>query len=142
MDFAFVIARKEALDCRNALSEKLVKKSLGWVTASGYINLWKEMHDAEEALIGIMPREVVVADAIYDEMRIQDSKIDNSDELLRKLRLAVSTLDPSAKAYLQPSATSTQGASGTSSAVPVSMGAVSDMLERQGRSILREVRHA
>ena len=29
----------------------------------------------EEALIDMMPREVVVADAIYDEMRIQDSKI-------------------------------------------------------------------
>ena len=94
-DVAFMMASKEALDCRNALSKKLVKKSLGWVTASGYINLWKEMHDAEEALIDTMPREVVVADAIYDEMRIQDSKIDNSDELLRKLRLAVSTLDPS-----------------------------------------------
>jgi hypothetical protein len=141
-DVAFIMASKEALDCRNAISKKLVKKSLGWVTASGYINLWKEMHDAEEALIDIMPREVVVADAIYDEMRIQDSKIDNSDELLRKLRLAVSTLDPQAKAYLQPSQTSTQGAGATLAAGPVSTGAVSDVLELQGRSILREVRHA
>jgi len=89
-----------------------------------------------------MPREVVVADAIYDEMRIQDSKIDNSDELLRKLRLAVSTLDQSAKSYLQPSPTSTQGASAIPSAAPVSTGAVSDVSEMQGRSILREVRHA
>src|SRR5438270_4628412 len=110
MDFAFVIARKEALDCRNALSKKLVKKSLGWVTASGYINLWKEMHDAEEALIDIMPREIVVADAIYDEMRIQESKIDKSDEVLSKLRLTVSWLDPSAKTNIQPAPTSTQGA--------------------------------
>ncbi len=141
-DVAFVMASKEALDCRNALSKKLVKKSPGWVTASGYINLWKEMHDAEEALIGMMPREVVVADAIYDEMRIQDSKIDNSDELLRKLRLAVSTLDPSAKGYLQSSPTSTQGASAIPSAAPASTGAVSDVSEMQGRSILREVRHA
>src|SRR6266567_155923 len=141
-DVAFVMASKEALDCRNAISKKLVKKSVSWLTASGYINLWKEMHDAEEALIDMMPREVVVADAIYDEMRIQDSKIDNSDELLRKLRLAVSTLDPSAKSYLQPSQTSTQGASAIPSAAPVSTGTVSDVSEMQGRSILREVRHA
>ncbi len=141
-DVAFIMASKEVLDCRDAISKKLIKKSPGWVTASGYINLWKEMHDAEEALIDIMPREVVVADAIYDEMRIQDSKIDNSDELLRKLRLAVSTLDQSAKSYLQPSPTSTQGASAIPSAAPVETGAVSDVSEMQGRSILREVRHA
>ncbi|HEX6480742.1 MAG TPA: hypothetical protein VF043_18030 [Ktedonobacteraceae bacterium] len=141
-DVAFVMASKEALDCRNAISKKLVKKSLGWVTASGYINLWKEMHDAEEALIDILPREVMVADAIYDEMRIQDSKIDNSDELLRKLRLAVSTLDQSARSYLQPSQTSTQGASAIPSAAPASTATVSDVSEMQGRSILREVRQA
>jgi hypothetical protein len=141
-DLTFVMASKEALDCCNAITKKLVKKSIAWLTASGYINLWKEMHDAEEALIDIMPREVVVADAIYDEMRIQDSKIDNSDELLRKLRTAVSTLDPSAKSYLQPSPASTQVASAIPSAAPVSTGAVSDMSEMQGRSILREVRHA
>ncbi len=138
---AFIMASKEALDCRNAISKKLVKKSLAWVTASGYINLWKEMHNAEEALIDLLPREVVVADAIYDEMRIQDSNIDNSDELLRKLRLAVSTLDPSAKAYLQPSPTGTQGAS-TTPAGPVETGPVSHEVEKQGRAILREVRHA
>ncbi len=141
-DVAFVMASKEALDCRNVLIKKLVKKGLAWVTASGYINLWKEMHNAEEALIDMLPHETVVADAIYDEMRIQDSKIDNSDELLRKLRLTVSTLDPSAKAYLQPPPTSTQIANTTLSAVPVATDTVSDEAEMQGRSILREVRHA
>ena len=139
---AFVMACKEVLDCRNAIIKKLVKKSLAWVAASGYINLWKELHNAEEALIDMLPPEVVVADAIYDEMRIQDSKIDNSDELLRKLRVAVSTLDPSAKAYLQPSPTSTQGASAIPSDAPIPTGAAFDVLEMQGRSILREVRHA
>jgi len=138
---AFIMACKEVLDCRNTISKRLVRKNLAWVTASGYIDLWKEMHNAEEALIDIMPREVVVADAIYDEMRIQDSKIDNSDELLRKLRLAVSTLDPSAKAYLQPPPNSVQGANGIPSAEPASTNAVSDETEIQGRSILREVRH-
>ena len=142
VDVAFRMASKEALDCRDALSMKLVRKNLAWVTASGYVNVWKELHDAEEALINIMPREIVIADAIYDEMRIQDSKIDNSDELLRKLRVAVSMLDPAAKTYLQPISTSTQEVSNTSADGQVSSGGASNELDMQGRSILREVRHA
>jgi hypothetical protein len=139
---AFAMASKEVLDCRNSISKKLGKKSLGWVTASEYINLWKEMHNAEEALIDMMPHEAVIADATYDEMRIQDSNIDNSQELLRKLRLAVSTLDPSARAYLQPPPTSTQVTNTALPGTPIETGNFSDEAEIQGRSILREVRHA
>ncbi len=122
------MATKEVLDCRNAISKKLVKKSLAWVTASGYINLWKEMHNAEEALIDVLPREVVIADALYDELRIQDSKIDTSDELLKKLRMAVTVLDPSAKAFLQ--------------SPPPDTAPTNVPSEMQARSVLREVRHA
>ncbi len=122
------IASKEVLDCRNAINKKLVKKSLAWVTATGYINLWKELHNAEEALIDVLPREVVIADALYDELRIQDSKIETSDELLKKLRMAVTVLDPSAKAFLQSPPPDT-----ASTNVPSEM---------QARSVLREVRHA
>lgn len=111
-----IMASKEALNCRNTICKKLVKRSLMWVTASGYINLWKEMHNAEAALIEIEPREIVIADALYDEMRIQGSNMQTSDELLRKLRKAVITLDPSAENYLQPSATSPQGNSSKLSA--------------------------
>ncbi len=39
---AVAMASKEVLDCRNSIYEKLRKKNLAWVTASGYINLWKE----------------------------------------------------------------------------------------------------
>jgi hypothetical protein len=139
---AFAMASKEVLDCRNTISRKLGEKSLGWVTATEYINLWKEMHNAEEALIDMMPHEIVIAEATYDEMRIQDSNIDNNEELLRKLRLAVLQLDPTAKAYLQPSPTSTQVTSTALPGIPIETGTVSDEVEIQGRSILREVRHA
>ena len=122
------IASKEVLDCRDAIRKKLVRKGLAWVTATGYINLWKEMHNAEEALIEMLPREAVIADALYDELRIQDSKIDNSDELLQRLRLGVTVLDPSVKAYLQSPPSD-----------PLPADAISD---RQARSVLREVRHA
>jgi uncharacterized membrane protein len=122
------LANKEVLDYRNTISKKLVKRSLAWVTASGYINLWKEMHNAEEALIDVLPQEAVIADALYDELRIQDSKIETGDELLKKLRIAVTILDPSVRAFLQ--------------SPPPDMVATNVTSERQARSVLREVRHA
>jgi hypothetical protein len=121
------MASKEVLDCRSAICKVLAKKSLAWVTAIGYINLWEEMHDAEEALIDMLPREAVIADALYDELRIQDSKIDTADELLKELRMAVMVLDPSAETYLQSPPSD-----------PVPAGATPE----QARSVLREVRHA
>lgn len=122
------MASKEVLDCRSTIYKELVKKSLKWVTATGYINLWQEMQNAEEALLDIMPREDVIAEALYDESRIQDSKIDTSDDLLKKLRMAVMILDPSTKVYLQTPPTDPVPTDGTS--------------EVQPRAILREVRHA
>ena len=136
------MASKEALDSRNTICKKLVKKGLGWVTAMGYITLWKEMHNAEEALIDMMPREVVIADALYDELRIQDSNIDTRDELLKKLRMAVTVLDPSAEAYLQSLPSSLQAGISAPPTAPATAGAAPVEEEMQPRSVLREVRHA
>lgn len=44
----------------------------------------------------------MIADAIYDEMRLNDSKIMNSEEWANKLRQAVKGLDSSAVSYLKP----------------------------------------
>jgi hypothetical protein len=134
------MACKEVLDCRDAICKKLVKKSLKWVTATGYINLWQEMHNAEEAMMDIVPREDVIAEALYDESRIQDSKLDTSDDLLQKLRVAVTVLDPSAKAYLQSPPTNSQGLNDLPK-VPPPTGVAPVPEEMQPRSILREVRH-
>jgi hypothetical protein len=128
---------KQVLDCRDAIRTKLGKKSLAWVTATGYINLWKEMHGAEAALIGIMPPQVIIAGALNDELRIQDSKIDTGAELLRKLRIAVPILDPSAAVYLQSLPPITQG-----EATTLSPDKVTDDIKRQARLVLREVRQA
>ena len=137
-----VLARNEALKYCDEIRKKLANKSLGWVTASGYIDLWKEVHKAESSLIDIMPRETVIANMLYDEMRIQDSKIDTSAELLRKLRIAVPILDPSAAVYLQTPPANPQGGS---SALPTGMlpiENITDDMKRQARSVLREVRQA
>jgi hypothetical protein len=135
------IARKEVLAAKNTIIKKLGERSLAWVTASGYIDLWQEMHVAEEALINVLPREDVISDALYDEMRINNSKIETNDELLDKLRRAVTVLDPKAEGYLQsPPSKLQEGINGPDTAPP-SAGLTPVEGEMQPRSVLREVRH-
>jgi uncharacterized membrane protein len=136
------MARKEVLDSETAILKKLVRRSLGWVTASGYIDLWQVMHNAEESLINVLPREDVIADALYDEMRIKDSNIDTSDALLDKLRRAVTALDPSTEAYLQSPPSKLQDGISEPPVSPAATGPAPVEGEMQPRSVLREVRHA
>jgi hypothetical protein len=68
--------------------------------ASGYINVWRLIHRIDEALIEIIPTEEVIRDALHDEMSIIGSKLDNRDDLLNNLRLAVKTFDEQAAVYL------------------------------------------
>jgi len=73
-----------------------------WVTAAGYLALWKRLHRAEEALMEIEPRTQAVADALYDEWRLQNSNMQHAVDLAADLK--------SARQYLEavaPSATST-----------------------------------
>ena len=44
-----------------------------------------------------------MAGAVYDGLRLQGSKIENSDDLLETLRQAVDIIDPGAKKYLKSS---------------------------------------
>jgi hypothetical protein len=125
---------KEVLGYRDIIYQKLIRRSQGWVTAIGYVDLWKEMHSAEAALIDVMPLKAVIAEALGDELRIQGSNIKTSEELLRKLRIAVQVLDPAAAIYLQPLSANPQGES-------ASLGvAVDETHRQQARAVLREVR--
>ncbi len=146
---AFTMASKEVKDCCTSICEKLrKKKNLAWVTASGYINLWKEMHHAEEALIDMLPRNTVVSEALDDEMRIQGSKIETSNELLDKLRGAVAVLNSSMEANHKSVPSKLQEGLNGPSAAPASTGDAPVTTEEkvadeeiQARSDLREVRH-
>jgi hypothetical protein len=124
---------KEVLEYRDAICKKLETRSQGWVTAIGYIDLWKAMHNAEVALINVMPLEAVIAEAVADELRIQDSNISASTELIRKLRLAVQVLDSKAVIYLQPLSPNLPGEA-------ESANVVTDDMKTQARAILCEVR--
>jgi hypothetical protein len=58
----------------------LKQRSTAWVLDNGYVELWNLMDSAEAALIIVASLERVVSDAVYDEMRLNDSKIVNSGE--------------------------------------------------------------
>jgi len=74
---------------------------LPWVLATGYVDLWKRLHRAEEASIEVVPVETVLAWAAFDEMRLQSSKIGDSTDLRAKLRRAAEVIDPNAIRYFK-----------------------------------------
>jgi hypothetical protein len=92
----------EVRQYRDAICLVLKQHSTYWLVGEGYIKLWRLMDNAEEALITVAPTAKVVSDAVYDEMRLNDSKIENGEEWTNKLRSAVKTLDPDAMHYLKP----------------------------------------
>ncbi len=93
---------QEALNYRNAIYLALMQRSTSWVLGNGYIEVWDLMDSAEEALISFASQAKVIGDAVYDEMRLNDSNIGNSEEWANKLRSAVKALDADAVSYLKP----------------------------------------
>ncbi len=81
-------ALAEARHHRDFVLRNLTTSGARWVLAEGYITIWKRLHRAEEALIDAEPRTDVVADALYDEWRLQGSTVEHGDVLMNQLRLA------------------------------------------------------
>jgi hypothetical protein len=107
---AVVLDRTDMSDSERVASAQaasftqLIRTELGtpgarWLLGTGYVNLWNLVHRAEQALILVEPVEDVVRVAIYDDLRLQGSQIDNSADLLVKLRLAIGRLQPEATGY-------------------------------------------
>lgn len=141
--------REEVQHYRDAIYLGLMQKSTSWILADGYIKLWDLMDSAEEALITFAPLEEVVSWAIRDEMRLNDSKIANSEEWANKLRLAVKALDPSAVNYLKPAPGIQPPAAGTQQAPQgtgiqpsaINQGKIAQtQQEAEARAVLRRVR--
>jgi len=88
------VALEEARTWCDDIEWEIKCKGLCWLLATGYINMWKLMHHAEEALIEIEPIEAIINTAIHDELCLQDSNVSNSEVLLDKLRIAVKRLSP------------------------------------------------
>jgi hypothetical protein len=79
------MARKEACAQTDAIAAELRARSPGWVLGTGYVALWKRAQYAEEALIMVEPREMVMAGARHDDLRCRNSAIESRDELRNRM---------------------------------------------------------
>jgi len=77
---------------------------LAWTLGYGYVNTWGMLHRAEEALVEVESKEMVMRGAVHDKMAISNSQMSNRDELLAKLRFSVKKLDPSMTGLFKPPA--------------------------------------
>jgi hypothetical protein len=134
---------KEVMQDRESFCLALKEKSSSRILDNGYIALWDLMNSAEEALITVAPLEKVIADAVYDEMRLNDSKIVNREDWIKKLRSAVKKLDPCAVNYLKPVVTQSPIASAQQQqqTPATDQGANAEkQQDKEARAILRVVR--
>jgi hypothetical protein len=101
------VALSEAFDKLQEITEDLYEtnSSLPWALGFGYVNVWRKLHRAEEALVEVEPQEMVMRGAMHDKMAISGSQISNRDELLDKLLDAVKRIDPTMLRLFKPATT-------------------------------------
>jgi hypothetical protein len=83
---------------KRAIEYDLRETGLHWVRGTGYIDLWKRLHRAEEELIQAQCKAEVIGGALEDHLRLHGCAMANKDELLRDLRCAV----PAIKSEMLP----------------------------------------
>lgn len=74
------------------IKESLKKTGLPWITGVGYMDLWRRIHRAEEALLMVEPRTKVIQDAQRDKLRLIGSHLTNRDLLTEDLNEAIDKL--------------------------------------------------
>lgn len=103
----------------SALQDALHRRSMQWISSTGYVNAWSELHRAEESLILFTDKESVASWGREDQMRLTASGIPNSEQLIARLRLCVSALGvttPQAKAQGQGTPAGQDGPRGEAAA--------------------------
>ncbi len=97
-------ALNEAHDKLEEITEDIDDSNtrLSWTLGYGYVNAWSMLHRAEEALVEVESKEMVLRGAMHDKMAISGSQMSNSDDLLAKLRFAARKLDPSMLGLFKP----------------------------------------
>jgi hypothetical protein len=73
----------------------LSRPGLPFALGTGYVNLWRALHRAEEALIEV-DEDSAVEVARYDHDRLEGSTIPNSSDLQKQIQAALLKLDPQA----------------------------------------------
>ncbi len=140
---AYQIAFTEIATWCEDIERELKCRGLSWLLATGYINMWRGLHHAEEAMIEIEPAEAVLNKAIHDELCLQGSNMNNSEELLDKLRIAVKMLSATGTRYLikQPREREDDDESEGSGHQNQAPQSERTTIEMEARAILREIRH-
>ncbi len=104
--------------------------ALGWALASGYMNVVRALHRADEALIMIESTEAAVGDALHDALSLEGSTIGNVKRLVGILGVAMDRLSPASAAVLLPADKDRDAAADKA------------LNDHEAREALREVRHA
>jgi hypothetical protein len=92
----------EAESYCGSIDAALARSGSRWSSGNGYVEIWRQLHRAEEALIEAGTDSDAFGAALFDEPRLLGSTMGDSEMLLRKLRLAVEELSPSGSVYLDP----------------------------------------
>lgn len=84
---------------------ELRQPGLRWALGSGYIAVWRLVHEAEETMITAATPEELAGLAAMDELRLHKSDIPNREELLSLVRKGLNAIDPALLWFLQESGT-------------------------------------
>jgi hypothetical protein len=88
------LARAEVARYREMIERELNSPGdLRWVFATGYVDLWRALHRAEEGAFLISPREDIIRNGFQDELRLRDSRISDRERLRDQLCAALHALD-------------------------------------------------
>jgi hypothetical protein len=95
---------QEAIACAPDPATMFADRGLRWVAGHGYLSLWTQVHQAEEALFMVEPVEWLIAEANRDLLRLTGSKMPQASDFLTDIAAAVKALSPrAAQPYLSSS---------------------------------------
>jgi hypothetical protein len=113
------------------LEKLLNERNIQWVLGTGYIAAWNLVHQADAALMKFESDEDVLGDALYIKWSIQNSQINQSQDLLNTINIAVQEFTPDAVKEGYFDSTNKQ-----------SLNPPTDPQKERARSALCEVRNA
>jgi hypothetical protein len=98
------MALEEARDHLAALDQQLQAAGPGWVLGHAYMDTWRRLNRAEEALLECAPATLAAAEAKFDMLRLQNSAVDQASEFQSRLQTAIDALQEHVRGGPQPAA--------------------------------------
>lgn len=80
----------------------LTPHGLFWTSSRGYLDLWTEIHQAQEILVTFLPASTLIDDTRADLFALQGSAIPDCQQQIDLLTRAIQTLDSDPAATRQP----------------------------------------